>query len=265
VAAAGGSGSGERGVEQAVAQSANLPMAHTASTRHTAAMLDAAAVDQLTDVQVRALVSQLLTDLRHKQATIDKLTHELAVLRRVRFGVKSEALSAGQRSLFEESVDEDLAALEERLAQLRAPAADRPRGQAKRLPLPPNLPRREICHEPASTVCTCGCALQRIGEDVAERLDYEPGRFQVERHVRGKWVCGACRTLVQAPVPPQVIDKVCPAPDCWPMCWWPSTPIIFPCIGKKPSMRGPGWRCRARRWRSGWGPAACSCSRWSMP
>ncbi len=174
-------------------------------------MLDAAAVDQLTDVQVRALVSQLLTDLRHKQATIDKLTHELAVLRRVRFGVKSEALSAGQRSLFEESVDEDLAALEERLAQLRAPAADRPRGQPKRLPLPPNLPRREICHEPASTVCTCGCALQRIGEDVAERLDYEPGRFQVERHVRGKWVCGQCRTLVQASVPPQVIDKGLPS------------------------------------------------------
>jgi transposase len=186
-------------------------MAHTAVVRHTAAMLDAAAVDQLTDVQVRALVSQLLSDLRHKQATIDKLTHELAVLRRVRFGVKSEALSAGQRSLFEESVDEDLAALEERLAQLRAPAADRPRGQAKRLPLPPNLPRREICHEPASTVCHCGCALRRIGEDVAERLDYEPGRFQVERHVRGKWVCGACRTLVQAPVPPQVIDKGLPS------------------------------------------------------
>lgn len=173
-------------------------------------MIEAAAVEQLTEAQVRGLVSQLLADLRHKQATIDQLTHELAVLRRVRFGVKSEALSAGQRSLFEESVDEDLAALEERLAQLRAPAADRLRGQPKRLPLPPHLPQREIRHEPASTVCGCGCALRRIGEDVAERLDYEPGRFSVERHVRGKWVCGQCRTLVQAPVPPQVIDKGLP-------------------------------------------------------
>jgi hypothetical protein len=35
---------------------------------------------------------------------------------------------------------------------------------------------------------------------VACRLDYEPGRFSVQRHVRGKWVCGQCRTLVQAPV-----------------------------------------------------------------
>jgi transposase len=29
--------------------------------------------------------------------------------------------------------------------------------------------------------------MKRIGQDVAERLDYEPGTFTVERHVRGKW------------------------------------------------------------------------------
>ncbi len=138
-------------------------------------MIGVADVGQLTAAQVRALVSQLLTDLRHKQAMIDRLTHELAVLRRVRFGVKSEALSAGQRSLFEESVDEDLAALEERLAQLRPPAADRPRGQARRLPLPPNLPRREIAHEPASTVCHCGCTLPTLNH--AARDTFFRGRI----------------------------------------------------------------------------------------
>jgi len=223
--AALGSGSGrERGVGAARAQSANPPIARASIARHTAAMIDAADVDRLSAAQVRALAARLIDTvrtqsarieeqqqaLRHRQATIERLTHELAVLRRVRFGVKSEAWSAGQRGLFEESADEDLAALEERLSQLRPPAADRPRGSPKRLPLPSALPRREIRHEPESTVCTCGCALRRIGEDVAERLDYEPGRFQVERHVRGKWVCGQCRTLVQAPVPPQVIDKGLP-------------------------------------------------------
>ncbi|MGC3030612.1 IS66 family transposase, partial [Burkholderia sp. DN3021] len=34
--------------------------------------------------------------------------------------------------------------------------------------------------------------------------------FTVERHIRGKWVCKACETLVQAPVAPQVIDKGIP-------------------------------------------------------
>ena len=52
--------------------------------------------------------------------------------------------------------------------------------------------------------------MKRIGEDVAEKLDYQPGVFTVERHVRGKWVCAHCETLVQAPVPPHVIDKGIP-------------------------------------------------------
>jgi transposase len=49
-----------------------------------------------------------------------------------------------------------------------------------------------IHHEPGNTHCPCGCALKRIGEDVSEKLDYTPGVFIVERHVRGKWVCDDC-------------------------------------------------------------------------
>jgi transposase len=52
--------------------------------------------------------------------------------------------------------------------------------------------------------------MKRIGQDVAEKLDYQPGVFTVERHIRGKWVCTKCEKLVQAPVPPHVIDKGLP-------------------------------------------------------
>ena len=45
---------------------------------------------------------------------------------------------------------------------------------------------------------------------MAEKLDYVPGVFTVERHVRGKWVCAKCETLVQAPVAPHIIDKGIP-------------------------------------------------------
>ena len=64
-------------------------------------------------------------------------------------------------------------------------------------------------HGPENSTCACGCALKRLG-DVSEKLDYTPGVFTVERHVRGKWACAACRTLVQAPVPAAVIDKGIP-------------------------------------------------------
>lgn len=62
----------------------------------------------------------------------------------------------------------------------------------------------------ACTTCGCRCALQRIGEDVAEKLDYTPGGFSVERHIRAKWVCIKCETLIQAPVPAHVIDTGIP-------------------------------------------------------
>jgi transposase len=52
--------------------------------------------------------------------------------------------------------------------------------------------------------------IKRIGEDVNEKLDYTPGVFSVERHIRGKWGCDNCETLIQAPVPAQVIDEGTP-------------------------------------------------------
>lgn len=63
----------------------------------------------------------------------------------------------------------------------------------RRMRLPVELPRTDIHHEPASTTCRCG--LRRIGEDVSGKLDYLPGVFTVERHIRGKWVCERCETL----------------------------------------------------------------------
>jgi|APMI01.1.fsa_nt_gi transposase len=167
--------------------------------------LDADALRQLLLAQNRELV--------WRQAKIDQLTHELSLHKRWRFGVKTERLSAEQAQLFEETVEADLAAMTEELERLSgksASAKGQAKGQPKRKPLPPELPRTDIHHEPDSTTCACGCQMKRIGEDIAEKLDYTPGTFRVERHLRGKWVCGACETLVQAPVPAHVIDKGIP-------------------------------------------------------
>lgn len=76
--------------------------------------------------------------------------------------------------------------------------------------MPPQFPRTAIYHDPDDTQCACGCQLQRIGEDVSVKLDYTPGVFTVEQHMRGEWACRQCETLIQAPVLPQVIDKRIP-------------------------------------------------------
>ena len=172
------------------------------------------------DEQLRAkdaLIERRERDVAFKQALIDKLTHEVAVLKRMKFAATSEkfAGSAEQKSLLEDTLEEDLAELGREIKRLGVDgdaASDKTTGKKtpKRQALPPHLPRRDVHHEPASTVCGCGCQMQRMGEDVAEKLDYQPGVFTVERHVRGKWVCRHCETLVQAPVPAHVIDKGIP-------------------------------------------------------
>jgi transposase len=176
------------------------------------ANLDTLSPDQLRDA-VRTLMADVASksaEIAFKQATIDKLAHEMAVLKRLKFAAKSEAFSAEQKSLIEETIDTDLAALALEIEQ-RAPRKDSvDKQQPKRVALPADLPRTEHHHEPENTACSCGCRLLRIGEDVAEKLDYVPGVFTVERHIRGKWVCTKCETLVQAPVPAHIIDKGIP-------------------------------------------------------
>jgi transposase len=168
--------------------------------------------------QLRTFAAELIEtlvskdrELRHQELKIEQLTHEMAVLKRWKFAARSEQLHGAQRSLLDEAIDADLEAIAAELATLRSPTpAPAPQEQPKRRPLPAHLPRVEVRHEPERTVCRCGCAMKRIGEDVSEKLDYTPGVFHVERHIRGKWACAKCQTLIQAPVPAQVIDKGVP-------------------------------------------------------
>ncbi|WOX07275.1 IS66 family transposase [Microbulbifer pacificus] len=166
--------------------------------------------------QLRQLAAQLLAEsaenkklIHNQQLLNDKLKHELAILKRHRFGKSSEAPNAHQTSLLDELVQADIAAVEMELSRADTRAKPEKR-QPKRSPLPPELPRQIIEHEPDSTQCDCGCQLQRIGEGISEKLDYTPGTFTVERHIRGKWACKLCECIIQAPVPPQIIDKGIP-------------------------------------------------------
>ena len=186
-------------------------------------MLDASQIDPsqlsaLGEVELRELASQLLAQVKRnaheidwRDAKIEKLAYEVAHLRRMKFSARSEQLNAEQKALFDESVDADIAALEAELEDLKTPPADgKTKTRPKRAALPQELPHIEISHEPDSTICACGCTLQRVGEDISQKLDYTPGVFTVQNHVRGKWACRDCRTLTQAPVAPEVIDKGIP-------------------------------------------------------
>ena len=163
-------------------------------------------LQSMDEAQMRQMLQHLMSELKHKQTLLDKLSYEMAILKRLKFAAKTEALNADQRSLLEDALEEDLQAVDEEIEQLRSAEERSPRQQPKRLPLPAQLLRQEFTHEPEVTEC-CGQAMRRMGEDVAEKLDYTPGVFTVHRHVRGKWVCACCQTLKQQPVEAHIIDK----------------------------------------------------------
>ncbi|WP_122860107.1 IS66 family transposase [Pseudomonas viridiflava] len=175
-------------------------------------------LDQLNPEELRALAAQLIQrvetmdkQITHHKSVNEKLAHEIALLKRFKFAKRSEQLSPDQASLLDDLIDTDIAAIEAEFEALQpAPVEAKVRQQPKRAPLPPQFPRTLIHHEPDNSHCQCGCALKRIGEDASEKLDYTPGVFTVERHIRGKWACEQCETLIQAPVPAHVIDKGVP-------------------------------------------------------
>ena len=163
-------------------------------------------------VQRNEAIRHLTKDLHAKDIKIKALTHELAYYRRLRFGAKTEAMSAEQLHLFEDDLAQDIAAVE---AELSTPAGSppKPRSRAGRQPLPDHLPREIHVHEPDSCQCgQCGAALTKIGEDVSEQLDVIPARFFVHRHIRPQYACRSCETITAAPVPPAIIDGGMAAP-----------------------------------------------------
>jgi uncharacterized protein (DUF3084 family) len=67
------------------------------------------------DLQIASLEQSITSkdrEIKYRQAKIDQLTHEMAVLKRWKFGRSREQLDAGQASLLDETIDADIAAIE---------------------------------------------------------------------------------------------------------------------------------------------------------
>jgi len=177
--------------------------------------------------QVHPEVAALIARLQHqvqsqareialRDAKLEKVNFELARLKRWKFGARSEAMHAQQRALFQDTLFEDEASLQAQLAALQrempvgdAKAPKAPARKPRRQALPAHLRRVEHHHEPDNTTCVtpgCGQSMQRIGEDISEKLDIVPAEFFVHRHIYGKWVCKCCQTLRQEPAEPDVIE-----------------------------------------------------------
>ena len=149
---------------------------------------------------------------------IDILGEQLAWLKRRFFSRSSEALSEADRRqlrLFDEADRSPVDRPEEPQTLVQVP--EHTRRQAKRQPLPEDLPREEVLVDipEEQKHCQCGAELVRIGEETSEKLDVIPPQIRVIRTVRPKYACHECEgsgdeshpAVRIAAMPPALIDK----------------------------------------------------------
>ena len=161
------------------------------------------------DAETRA--SNLDAQIENLKLTIAKLQHD-------KFGSSSE------RARLLDQLEFQLAELEEQVAQNAAAdeiaaraaspqeepaAAGKPaRRRPARRPLPAHLPRERVIYPP-SEVCPCcsGTQFRKLGADETESLERVPAQWKVVVHVREKFACRKCDTIVQAPAPSHPISR----------------------------------------------------------
>lgn len=83
-------------------------------------------LNQLNPEELRALATQLIQrvdtmekQITHHKSINEKLAHEIALLKRLKFAKRSEQLSLDQASLLGDLIDSDIAAIEAELEALQ--------------------------------------------------------------------------------------------------------------------------------------------------
>jgi transposase len=172
---------------------------------------------------------------------VELLKNENAYLRHQLYGTKSEKLKAklaksaddsiqvnelsSDPQIFDEASITDVVLEENQENEISVAVANETLGMAPdvsiekpkrgRKPLPEHYPRVRIEYylDEAEKICSCGCSLSKIGEEISERLDVIPAQVRVLQHVRFKYACKSCTDgVTTASMPAQAIPKGIPSP-----------------------------------------------------
>ncbi len=162
-------------------------------------------------------ISTLKAALAEREARIQWLESEMAKLKQMLFGPRSERLQTlgedGQLPLWGEiPEDAPVASPVEFKTVVKSPA----KGKPKRAALPGHLPRESVVlplSAEARACPECGGERPVIGYEASERLDYVPATLKVVETRREKCACPNCQgRLATAPAPAQVIEQGIPLP-----------------------------------------------------
>jgi len=175
--------------------------------------------------QLHQLVAQLNKENHNYEAENKLLRERIKQLTHQVYGRKSEKLSPvddfNQTSLFDDAQGSN--ETEPTLVDdvITVPAHKRKKKGGRKV-LSESLPCIEIEHDLSDSEkqCACGCQMTRIGQEKSERLEMQPARFWVERHIRPKYACKNCEGVENddssvkiAACPPQLLPKTISSPS----------------------------------------------------
>jgi transposase len=152
------------------------------------------------------MYDQLVSENREIRAENLYLKQELAQLKRMIFGTKSERYIGNDPSQLNLGLDVETVEPPERETEqitYTRSKSDNKKGSAIRLALPSHLHREEHIIEPEEDIT----GARRIGEVVTEVLEYTPGKFYVERYVRPKYVLPEEEKIVIGELPSLPIPR----------------------------------------------------------
>ena len=156
----------------------------------------------------------ILENERKYEKENELLREQIRLLQAQMFGRKSEKGSTESGAVPLPLFDMPEPEVEPETDKVEVPRHERKKPGRKKLP--ESLPREEIVHDIADEekICGCGASLERIGEDISEKLEIIPAVIRVIRHIRPKYTCKQCEgfetngpVVKIAPAPKQIIAK----------------------------------------------------------
>lgn len=139
----------------------------------------------MTSTEMITITKQEYEELKGLKSEVVWLKHQLAELKRLIFGVKSERYIApipNQPTLFELPEAEVVEKEQEEITYTRNKAENKK--QPLRLEIPSHIPRRTEIIEPENITADS----KKIGETITEVLEYEPANIYVRQIIRPKYI-----------------------------------------------------------------------------
>lgn len=199
-------------------------------TKSIQTLLDDNALLRQLLLEQQALLESKDSKILELNQSYQTLLEQFRLAQHHRFGRSSEVCEL-QGELFNEA---ETMAEDDTLAVDTIPESEttppQTKEKPKRKPLPAHLPRVQVFHDidEADKQCDCcGHQLQKMGEDISEKLEFIPAKVRVIENIRLKYSCQHCESTVPRATLNKRRCRVAPYPRATPLpvCSVKSSPV----------------------------------------